>query len=496
MGERRVTGTPSQAQTPSIRDSRQPGGVAGTTESRPGLHSRQATAEPSASRPGVHRSGTRSYRPAEALPWRDIARLVELPLGPHQESTAVVESRVVPGSALGSCFARGYSWDDRASPVDMALSGHVPCLAQTTLTNAAGQMLFRALRQGFMYVPGIDQAAMMALNDLDLRRLVSKFIIGEWQFGSPENYERRVENRCRLIQDDEPYASGAAITIQYRVGVEMAMETAAAALYSDPDNFQRAVERKHPDIELFDVALLTRDDFQPWINQYCQLREWQDSCYLRLNLRGPDREPRTAYATVTARQFALSVEDQGPDFSSRRGLDECVVRLLGGTESRELGGDVLNRVDFLRSRVSQLGGELTAAGYEQVRTLPPQALERAVAFQKRNRVNALRAEMSRLDRHALALEQAGRQLKNMWCDHNAWPTGDDAYQAASRLALVAFLMGETPVLSCFSGRDFTGKLDAEVKILATVADCNGGHVPSPDMNTDHWDPARAVLRGP
>ena len=130
----------------------------------------------------------------------------------------------------------------------------------------------------------------------------------------------------------------------------------------------------------------------------------------------------------------------------------------------------------------------------RVRTLPPPALERRGGLRTRNRVTVLQAEMARLEKNARALEQAGQQLKDLWAEQEKWPTGADAYGAAARLALVAYLMGETPVLSCPSGRDYNKRLDAEVKVLATVTDCRGGQVPPPDLDTDVWDTARAAFR--
>ena len=73
--------------------------------------------------------------------------------------------------------------------------------------------------------------------------------------------------------------------------------------------------------------------------------------------------------------------------------------------------------------------------------------------------------------------------------------GAEAYGAAARLALVAYLMGETPLLSCSTDRDYNKRLDAEVKILATVTDCRGGQVPPAHLDTDTWDSARTEFRG-
>ena len=420
---------------------------------------------------------------------------VEVPLGPDETTAAAVESRVVPGTAFGSCLARGYSWDEDAPPIENTLSGHVPCLALTTLTDATGQLLFRGLHQGFIGLPGLDAAAINTLSDEDLRKLVSELVLANGPNESPESYQLRVERRWRWMRLDSMHAQRGARDARYRVGKRMAMESAAAAICADPDKYQRALGGEAVDVNLFDVALLKNEDFAPWTYQCIQHGEWRTGARLSLVLRGPDNESSRIRANCSVRQFALGVEDQGPNFSLCPDLHICAAQLLGSTDFRELGGDVLSRVGFLRSRVAQLGRELAAGGHEQVRTLPPRALDQSVGLQARNRIDSLQAGMSRLDRQARALEQAGRQLKDLWREHDGWPTGAEAYGAAARLALVAYLMGETPLLSCPTDRDYNKRLDAEVKILATVTDCQGGQVPPADLDMDTWDPARAVLLG-
>ncbi|MCY4563340.1 MAG: hypothetical protein OXE40_02535, partial [Gammaproteobacteria bacterium] len=114
---------------------------------------------------------------SEPLPWRDIVKRVEVPLGPDERTAATVESRVVPGTAFGSYLASGYRWDENAQPLEKALSGHVPCLALTTLTNATGQLLFRGLPQGFIGLPELSAAVIKDLSDADLRRLIIDVVL-------------------------------------------------------------------------------------------------------------------------------------------------------------------------------------------------------------------------------------------------------------------------------------------------------------------------------
>ncbi|MCY4566423.1 MAG: hypothetical protein OXE40_18285 [Gammaproteobacteria bacterium] len=426
------------------------------------------------------------YLCSEELPWGDVARRVELPLGEGAGTTAVVESRVIPGTAFGERLARGYFWDENARVVDIALTGHVPCLAQTTLTDATGRLLFSGLRQGFIGISGLhDGRALSELPDADLRRLVS---------ADPIGYHRTIEQRHQLLRRSPAYADCDATFLQNEAAMRMVLESAAAAVCADPDMHRRALGGKTIDVKLFDIALLTGNEFQRWTQHYDHLRAWHGrrperlvGGPIRLGLRGPDNEPCHARANVNIRLFALSVEDQGPDFSGCVGLKPRVAQLLGPTDTRELTGDVRRRVQSLRIRAAKLGKQLAGSGYERVRTLPSDDLE------TRNEVARLQAELAGVEKTARALEQAGQQLKDLWVEQNEWPSGADAYRAASRLALIGYLMGETPVLSSMSGRGFADFLDVEVKILATVTDCQGGHVPPARLDTDSWDAARTAF---
>ena len=427
------------------------------------------------------------------LPWRDVVKRVEVPLAAGEGTAAVIESRVIPGSAFGRCLARGYAWEENASIVDKAISAHVPRLAQTRLTNATGETLFRGLHQGLLSVPGLHVAGLRALSDEDLASLVANVIVGGGFNEDLNSFHRRVEARCQAIRSRWDYANGIATNIQHRVGGRMAMESAAAALCSDPDRLEGALCGNSVEIGLFVVTLLTPNDMEPWTHQYVQHLNWQNGELLHLTLRGPEKELRRVWAVASVRQFVLSVQDQGPDFSGYQGLKPCVVNLLGDTRSRALGGAVKERIDLLRKRAEKCGGELVASGFQRVRALPSGAPAHPAALQARRTVARLQEELVRLEKQARALEQAGQQLKDSWTALDAWPTGTDAYKAAARLALVAYLMGETPVLCSPSGGDFTRRLDAEVKMLATLADCHHGHLPPDDLETETWESARASL---
>ena len=261
---------------------------------------------------------------------------MELPPGPGTTSTAVVESRVVPGTAFGSCLARGYARDENASLVHTVLSGRVPGLAQTTLTNATGQILFRGLRRGFIGLPILQPQALADLPDADLERLVSELVMVKHQGESPENHRRKVAEHCRRIRSDDCEAVWAEWVVRGEASERMAKESAVAALCSDPDELQRAMGGETADIKLFDVSLLTRNDFTPWLSHHLK-QIWTLVPLRSLQLQSPDRALCQISAKASSREFALCVEDQGHDSLIHHGLTVEVVQLLGGMGSREPG---------------------------------------------------------------------------------------------------------------------------------------------------------------
>ena len=109
-----------------------------------------------------------------------------------------------------------------------------------------------------------------------------------------------------------------------------------------------------------------------------------------------------------------------------------------------------------------------------------------------NEMYRLERAMHRLEISARALQEAGRQVKQVWIDKGSEPVSEELRrQVAARLALIACLMNWTPVTVARIGYAAAETVDAEVKFLATVADCNAGHLPPIDRDEAIWGPARS-----
>ena len=426
-------------------------------------------------------------------PWQDLLLRVEVPLPADTDATAVVENRGIPGDALARCFAAGYRWNEGDSVVEKALYGHVPELAATSVVNSHGNALFVGLRVGLTRLPGLREAPLWQASDRAIRAL-GELLNGDpervaerFDSSSPVSGERSIETLRKRLWRDSWFALTAAVRLESFAEKRMAAQAAAAAMSIDPEKMQRVLGGNQVDVRLFDISLINRADYQHWAEHFrtCQGLEHRPNVSLKLNDAGGGQV--TASAKVAYRGFVLCVDDPEAGYDLLPESESSVARLLGGLQWPEVGGEVGARVCVLRFAAEQAAKNHASQVYNHGRTLPAQAMERSSNLRARDGVATLKADVSSLERDALALEQAGQQLKDVWREQGGWPTGEAAYRVAARLALVAFHMDETPMLSCLSGTDFNRRLQAESKWLATIADGEDGHLPPMGLDMARWE---------
>ena len=159
-------------------------------------------------------------------------------------------------------------------------------------------------------------------------------------------------------------------------------------------------------------------------------------------------------------------------------------RLFGEANAAGLGGDVADRLFFMRREAAEVAENVADIETEIAirRGEDNSDLQEDAAMQ--------RAELATLNKRIESLDSAARQAKAIWASNDYRRGGGDPFKMVSRLALVGHLMGETPLFNCKSGKDRTGQLDAEVKFLAAAADESGGRVPPPDESMEAWRPVR------
>ena len=445
-------------------------------------------------------------------PWEQVTNRIRTSMPAEPGRRVTVESRIVPGKAFDKHFAEDYP-SNGVNCSDRTQYKHVPNLAQTTLTNSSGEVLFSGFRHGVLDSYDIDAEYLASLPDADLRTMIADLLVRE----APADGSREalVEEQLARIRSDPKAARRAAETMRGQASREMASEMAVAALAADPRKLRDALGGGTVDVALSSISLLTPDSLRTsarsgeraMLNHQTEaLRQLAERNPVELRVRDDDGRLRTVMVNVQLRQFnfgvnagavgrtrvgPVAIPSQTPGWRNLMGWGFAMERnnpqlrqLFGEANAEELGGDVANRLADMRreavERTEYLGQiEAMIAIQGSVRG---GNLQRNAATQ--------RAELATLNKRIESLDSAARQAKAIWASNDYRQGGGDPFKMVSRLALVGHLMGETPLINCKSGKDRTGQLDAEVKFLATAADESGGRVPAPDESMEAWRPVR------
>ena len=437
-----------------------------------------------------------AYFYSNDLPWEDSVRRVVtmLPAGPRQP--VVVESRVLPGAAFGAHFVDDSLVRDNTAPNVSDQYRHVPDLEQTVLTDAGGRTLFSALRHSSIQVEGLSgpflataggDALKALLRDLYMPSFATPCAVGRLPFQQAR--ERQIDDACRLIRSDLQAADQYASFMRAAARASMFRELAAAALASDPRNLLRALDKKIVNLKLFAIVLDPPPEPQSLESSTWMFHNWNG----RLHVRGRDGQPRLVQVVVNVRRFDVSPGDRQLEPMSD---DAGELRfLLGPLDSGALGGDAKRTADDMKDRCSRLRPVLARLALQYSRIAAVRGADDGDVRRKRRELSELGNEMDRLRRDVDTLTEAVRQLKILWMAGDRWPSGVEGQRkAAARLALVAHLMGEIPLLSCPSGTAGTRELDPEIKFLATVAANRNGTLPPLDLDPEVWGRARDDFR--
>ena len=451
-----------------------------------------------------------------AQPWGEVTNRVRTSMPGEPNRSVTVESRIVPGKAFATRFAEDYP-SNGVNCSDRTQYKHVPNLAQTTLTNSSGEVLFSGFRHGVLDSYDIDAEHLASLPDAALRTMITDLLARE----TPADGTREafVEEQLALIRSDPKAAQRAAETMRGQASREMASEMAVAALVADPGKLQDALDGDTVDVALSSISLLTpdslrnlagsaRSDERTMLSHQTEaLRQLAERNPVELRVRDDDGALRTVKVNVQLRQFnfgvnagavgrarvgPVSIPSQTPGWRNLMGWgfamernNPQMQRLFGEANADGLGGDVANRLFDMRYEAAQMNEDLAEIETEiAIRGRPAgnEDLVENAAMQ--------RAELTTLNKRIESLDSAARQAKDIWASNDYRRGGGDPFKMVSRLALIGHLMGETPLFNCKSGKDRTGQLDAEVKFLATAADESGGRVPAPDESMEAWRPVR------
>ena len=412
----------------------------------------------------------------------------------HRRAPVVVESRIVPGTALGAGLGSGYPAEELSNPDGSARFRHVPDLEQTVLTGADGDLLYSGLRHSFIQASDLDGLQLNRLPDDELRVLIQDLYKPEYgcffEFAAP--IPKDTEVIFSEIRNSSSAAYIHAAELSERAVRKMVRESFAAALVTDTGKFQRALGGATVELPLFVIALYDNSSTRSSIEQFAAYFHSALGTSLDLRARDPSGDQHTVNAKVGVWQFEFSMEGRTALLTGLERAD--AVRLLGPIAAEEPGGAVKEKTEVMRERVGELKEDIRKLGTKHLQTARRQGVDHPEALSAAHRLIELTTELSRLERNARALQQAARQLKRLLFECDVTPVGtDNHHTAAARLALIAHLMGGIPVLSCPSGAGFARELDTETKFLATVADCREGSLPPIGRDRGVWDDARGAF---
>ena len=434
-----------------------------------------------------------NYVYSATMPWEDRIRRIELHV-PGRSAPVVVESRIVPGTALGAGLGSGYPAEELSNPDGSARFRHVPDLEQTVLTGADGDLLYSGLRHSFIQASDLDGLQLNRLPDDELRVLLQDLYKPEYRGFPGFRAPIRMDTDFILseIRNHSSAANIHAVELSDRARRKMVRESFAAALVTDTGKFQRALGGATVELPLFVIALVDDSSTRSAINQSAAYFHSTLCTSLELRARDPSGNQHTVNAKVDVRDFVFSMEGPGALLTWMERAK--AVRLLGPIAAEEPGGAVKEQTHVMLERVGKLKEDIRKLGTKQLQTVRRRGVDHPEALSAAHRLIELTTELSRLERNARTLQQAARQLKTLLLECGETPVGTDKHHAtAARLALIAHLMGATPVLSCPSGSGFARELDTETKFLATVADCRDGSLPPIGRDRGVWDDARGAF---
>lgn len=435
--------------------------------------------------------------------WESAVRRIstELPIPARDRDSlttrADVHSRVVPGTALGACFGAGYPSDDSINRFCAERYKHVPELALSVLRNEKRQVLFAGLRHGIVSANEIDGTLLERLSGADLQSLVAEFIVNPGARGPVDRTPaQRIVRQCESIRSSTMRARSAAVTIRESACIQMARESAAAALVADQAKLRRAIDGRKINVRLFTISLLAQEDGGNWDDQQRVFTEMNRMGPTALRVRAPnaDGAERSVVANVKIRQFVLSAVNGPLNAKAYRTNSNELEWLVGPSHTHELGGDIAAGLDAMHARMARLRDRFVAMEEDHALTVQERGATHAHSIEQSTRILELQEKRDFVEKNARTLSEVGQQLKTMWLREYGLPRGVEAHKrAAARLALVGWLLGETPVSICASGSEFARQLDPEIKFLATVADNLNGYPPPVEEQMEVWGTARSAF---
>ena len=337
-----------------------------------------------------------------------------------------MSSGQVPACEMGEIFMTPYEKDTGVSCVDTENTSHANNLWKSRFV-IKGRAVFNGIRHGIIDAAGIRNSALRA-----------------------------------------------------RAAEKKAEETLVAALASKPELYEQAIKAARegggmvpPRLLVTSTSLVTTGAGS---GHERKMQEQQNKAFkalikkakgniLVLDVPAPDGSFRKVKFELKLSRFNIPVNFGGvgslQKITSGRGLQRsmnkpAMAELLG--KGRNIGGDTAFHLRHLNWQILQKT--------EQIASVKP---EQQVY---------LKQEIAKLEQKKKIVTDLASQIKDIYRRGSHHREGHDTYKLAARVVYLTHLIGGVPMYNCKSGKDRTGMLDAEVKLLAARIE-RDGQVPGP-----------------
>ena len=259
-----------------------------------------------------------------------------------------------------------------------------------------------------------------------------------------------------------------------------AEEVLIAALVSKPGLFQQALQAAKKGGEMVPPRLLASSTSLVTTGTGSsaerKMQEQQNKAFkalikqargnvLELNVPGPDGSVQKVKFELKMSRFNIPVNFGGVGILEKmtsgrlfqRSMNKPAMAELVG-KGRDVGGDTATHIRHVEWQIQQKTKQMNTE-------TPEQRLH-------------LEAEIKQLRHDKEIVVELAHQIKDIYRRGSHHSEGHDTYKLAARVVYLTHLIGGVPLYNCKSGKDRTGMLDAEVKLLAARIDRDGS-VPRP-----------------
>lgn len=271
-------------------------------------------------------------------------------------------------------------------------------------------------------------------------------------------------------------------------------EALLASLSLQPERLQQALAHPEQPVELTltSTQLLTP---APRYKERAMVKEQMAAIDrlmaeqpMELAVRGADGQIKTIRVKARMACFNFGVNGVAVNRStsallggwglSDRYNDQGLRQLIGYEKSQSTPATPRWQGHYCKNR-AQLGGWIEAYFKRQEQDIANQyALLGALPEQALTERQTISEKISQLMLQSQHVEQMACQLRDLYRDKRHRHEQGDPYKAAARILLLTHWLNGVPLSNCKSGKDRTGMLDAEVKLLAARIE-RDGRVPEP-----------------